>query len=251
LAKQKLHELLAVEGDLRSQAEACRADLKNTLEKKEHHFTKKIVTFKPEGEGENKTEGQLDLQTTVRKELDWIGEKLSKALDAGHQVDVGNTVAKADVVLDDGTTLLKAVPTTSLLRLEHRISEIRDLVKAIPTLDPAKGFQEDPTEGAGIFRARDKVVVKTEKKFDAVIMVPATDKHPAQVKELMLDKPTGSQVTQEWSSLITVASKGNMLDRVESLLRGVKRARARANDLELDVKDNKIGADVLKYIFGT
>ena len=82
-------------------------------------------------------------------------------------------------------------------------------------------------------------------------MVPPTDKHPAQVKELVLDKPIGTLVTQEWSSLITVSQKGDMLDRVEELLRAVKKARARANELELDVRQNKIGTDVLKFIVGS
>ena len=82
-------------------------------------------------------------------------------------------------------------------------------------------------------------------------MVPATEKHPAQVKELMLDRPIGTVITQEWSSLITVSQKGDMLDRVEELLRAVKKARARANEIDLDVRQNKIGADLLKYIVGS
>lgn len=247
----KLHEILAVESDLRNQAEVTRGDLKNTFEKKGHHFTKKVVTFKPNVEGmPDKVESQLSLQTTVRKELQWIGEKLTKAIDAGHQIDVANTLAAADVTLDNGTVLLKAVPSTSLLRMEHRIVEIRDLIQAIPTLDPAKGFTLDSSEGDGIFRARDDERPRTEKQFDFVVMVQPTDKHPAQVKELMLDKKIGTTVTQEWSSLITVAAKGDMLDRIEELLRAVKKARARANEYEVDVRQNKIGESILRYVIG-
>lgn len=248
----KLHELLAVESDLRSQAESCRTDLKSTFEKKGHHFQKKVVTFKSNKEGvEDKVEGQLQLQTTVSKEMSWIGEKIGKALDAGHQIDVANTQAKSDVVMEDGSVLLKDMPATSLLRLEHRVIEIRDLIHTIPTLDPAKGFALDASEGDGIYRARDDARPRTEKQFDFIVMVPPTDKHPAQVKELVLDKSIGTLVTQEWSSLITVSQKGDMLDRVEELLRAVKKARARANELELDVRQNKIGTDVLKFIVGS
>jgi hypothetical protein len=162
----KLHELLAVEGDLRGQAEACRTDLKATFEKKSHHFTKKVVTFKSTFDGlPDKTESQLNLQTSVKKELVWIAEKLAKALNTGHQIDIANTTAKADVVLEDGSTLLKDVPTTSLLRLEHRVVEIKDLVGAIGTLDPAKGFVDDPSEGDGIYRARDEEKNRGEKYF--------------------------------------------------------------------------------------
>ena len=161
------------------------------------------------------------------------------------------TKVHPDVVLDDGTVLLKSVPATSLLRIEHRITDIRNLVQSIGTLDPAKGFEESPEEGDGVFQARDDVRPRTEKQFSFVVMVPATEKHPAQVKELMLDRPIGTVITQEWSSLITVSQKGDMLDRVEELLRAVKKARARANEIDLDVRQNKIGADLLKYIVGS
>lgn len=246
----KLHELLAVENDLRSQSEVTRKDLQNTFEKKVHHFTKKVVTFKSNTPGvPDKVEGQLNLQTTISKELDWISEKIMKAVDAGHQIDLANTTAKADVVLEDGTVLLKAVPTTSLLRLEHRLGEIKALILAIPTLDPAKNFELDPTEGAGIYRARDDERTRTEKQFDWKVMVPANDKHPAQVKELMLDKPIGTILSQEWTSLITVSEKGDMLDRVEDVLRAVKKARSRGNELDIDVRTNKIGAALLNFVF--
>ena len=246
----KLHELLAVEGDLRTQAESCRNDLKNTFEKKTHHFTKKVVTFKSNVEGvADKVESQLALQTTIHKELDWISQKLAKAIDIGHQIDNANLTAIADVILEDGTALLKGVPATSLLRLEHRITEIRDLIHAIPTLDPAKGFTLDPSEGDGVFKANEDVRPRTEKKFEFVVMVPPTEKHPAQVKELMADRPIGTLVAQEWSSLITVADKGDMLDRVEELLRAVKKARSVANAVEVDTSANKIGEATLNFVF--
>lgn len=245
----KLHELLAVENDLRGQAETCRADLKKTFESKGHHFTKKLTTFKPTKEGiPEKMEEQLALQTTVRKELGWIGDKIAKAMDLGHQVDMANTTAKADVVLDDGTVLLKDMPATSLLRLEHRIAEVKELAASVGTLDPSKGFALDPTEGEGIYRARDIEGFRTEKQFKFVVMVPPSDRHPAQVKELMTDEPIGTLLKQEWSSLITVADKGDMLDRIEELSRAVKKARARANEIDIDVRQNKIGDAVIGYM---
>lgn len=247
----KLHELLAVDTDVMGQAEKCRTELSNTFEKKEHHFTKKVLTVKSVKEGEpDKTEQQLDLQTTVADELKWISEKLTAALDVGHQIDVANATATADLVLDDGTTvLLKSVPTTSLLRMTHRVTEIRDLIYKIKTLDPAKGFTLDETERPGVYKARDVYSHRGEKVFDYIVMVQPTDKHPAQVKELMVDKKNADILTQEWSSLITVKAKGEMLDRVEEILRALKKARARANELDIDTRQNKIGATLLGYVF--
>lgn len=246
----KLHELLAVEGSLRGQGEAARKDLLNTFEKKRHHFHKVIETFKSAKEGvPDKIESQLGLQTTIAKELSWLGEKIASSIDVGHQVDMANTIAKSDVVLEDGSVLLKQVPATSLLQLEKRLREIQEVVAMIPTLDPAKGFEPDPSEGEGIFRARDTEKPRTEKTFEFVVMVPATDKFPAQVKELNPDKPIGFVLHQEWCSMITTAEKAEMFDRVESLLRAVKKARSRANDMEVNVKEYQIGTALLNYVF--
>lgn len=247
----KLHELLAVQGSLRTQAEATRNDLINTFEKKRTHFSELTKTFKSFKEGtEDKVEEKLGLQTTITKELQWISEKLAKAIDSAHQVDVANTVAKADVIMDDGTVLLKDVPATSLLQLEKRIAEVQVLVAAIPTLDPAKAFEPDAARGAGIYKARETEKPRTEKVFKFIVMTPPTEKHPAQIKEQTVDEPVGVVVQQEWSSLITVADKGDMLDRAESLGRAVKRALSRANGQEVNQKENKIAKTLLDFVFG-
>lgn len=192
----KLHELLAVDAQVKAQSDASRKDLMNTFEKKRHsHFVRKTITFRSNSEGvPPKVEAHQDLQTSVRRELVWIGEKLAKALDIGHQVDMANTMARADVTLDDGTILLKDVPTTSLLQLSHRLGEIQEFILAIPTLDPAQGFEPDSTMSAAgdtIYKALDVEKPRTQKSFDYVVMVAPTDKFPAQVKELSVDKETG------------------------------------------------------------
>lgn len=250
----KLHELLAVDTQVKGQADSARKDLMNTFEKKRHsHFSRKTITFRSNREGvEPRVEAHQDLQTTVRKELKWVGEKLAKAMDIGHQVDIGNTTAKADVSLENGTILLKSVPTTSLLQMAHRLKELQDFVTAIPTLDPAQGFTVDgsmSTDGDTVYKAIDVDKPRTEKVQEPLVLYPATDKHPAQVQVVSKDILTGTVLTQEWSGLLTTAEKGNMLDRVEEVTRAVKAARARANELELDVKSNKIGDRVLNYVF--
>lgn len=246
----KLHELIAVCSNLNGQAAAAMADLKNTFEKKRHHFMKKLVTFLPNTEGASPvTEEQLDLQTTVGNELTWVSKFMNKAIDASFQVAVGNTSAMADVVLEDGTIIVKNIPATALLELEKRLNEISDLVKAIPTLDPAKGFKPAPDQGPGVYVARPEERIRTKKSKEVLMLAPATEKHPAQVQVYDVDAPVGVITTQEWSGLITPAEKSNMLDRLENLLRAVKRARSRANETVVDA-NNKIGDTLTSYIFG-
>jgi hypothetical protein len=247
----KLHEILAVNTNLAAQAAKTRTELMETFKKKVHHFTEKQVSFQPFEEGQPPVvESQLDLQTTVKKELVWLAPFLDKAIDAAYQVAEANTSARADVVLDDGTVLLSNMPATSLLELEKRAKELHDFVYSIPTLDPAKGFSEDSQRGDGVYRARDDHKKRTKKETKVLVLAPATDKHPAQAQTYVEDVPIGDIVTLEWSGLLTVADKGDMLSRVEDFTRAVKQARSRANDLTVDTRDQKIGQKITDFIFG-
>lgn len=249
----KLHELLAVDGNLKAQADKTRTELMGTFEKKQHHFSEKIVTFFPSEEGAPPVvESQLDLQTTVKKELKWISDFIIKSLDVSYQVAEANTIARADVVLETGRTLLSQVPATSLLELEKRAKEMHDFVASIPTLDPAKGFKADLVKSTNgdIFRARDDDKTRTKKVQEPLVLAPATDKHPAQVQLITKDVPVGKINTMEWSGFITVAEKGDMLSRVEDFARAVKKARSRANEVEIPKNDDKIGAVIVNYVFG-
>lgn len=246
----KLHELLAIEANLRGQGEACRKDLMNTFEKKRTHFQEMIVTFKPNQEGaEPVVESKMGLQTSVGKELEWLGEKLIKAFDCAHQIDVANLTAAQDVILADGTVLLSNVPATSLLQLEKRLRELQEFAMTIPTLDPAKGFEPDTARGVGIYRARDVNKKRTSKVEEFVVVVQPTKEHPAQVVKQTKDIETGDILQQEWSSLITVSAKGDIIDRIEELIRAVKTARSRANEQVVDVSSKKLGARIWEYAF--
>jgi len=246
----KLHELLAVESNLKSQADQARKDLMNTFEKKRHHFTESLVTFESNEENvQPVTETQSDLQTTVPKEIEWLAPFLQKAIDGGYQVAEANTQARADVILEDGTILLSSVPATALLELEKRMKEVQDFIAQIPTLDPAKGFRPDPDRGVDIFKARDVEKVRTKKEIQPVVLHQGTDKHPPQVQAVSVDVPTGTIKQQEWSGLITTADKGLLLERIEEVIRAVRKARSRANETEIAAEAHRIGRKLLRYVF--
>lgn len=248
----KLHELLAVEGQLKGQAQATRTDLRATFEKKRHLFEKKVVTFHPNEEGATAvTEQQSDLQSTIAKELKWIAGIWTKTLDVSYQVAEANTRARADVVLDNGTILLSAVPATALLELEKRAAEIQELIVAIPTLDPAKGFTPDPDQGTNIYRARDVSKVRTKKSPRVITLAVATVEHPTQAQLITEDVPVGKVLEQEWSGLISPSQKGDLLERAEELRRAIKSARQRANDVELQTQGVSCGAAIFGFVFGS
>ena len=246
----KLHELLAVNANLNGQAQKCRIDLQGTMEKKRHLFQQKLSTFTPLAEGApSETREQSDIQTTVHKEVEWLANIMQKALDAAYAIDLGNTQAKADIVLDGGQVLVKDVPATALLQLEKRVKEISEFVTAIPTLDPAKGFALDSNRERGIYKAREITKPSTQKIQEVLVLYPATKEHPAQCNLISKDVKVGTVLEQEWSALITPALKAELIERSEALYRAVTQARSRANDFEVDVKTNKIGKKLLDYVF--
>ena len=247
----KLHELLAVETSLENQAAKVRSELAGTFEKKRHLFGETRIVFTPATEGATpQVETQSDLQTTVTKELIAIQPFIAKALDASYQVALANTHAKADIVLDDdaNTTLLTGLPATALLELEKRVAEVGALINAVPTLDPAKGFTADTQRGDGVFQARPVTKTRTRKTKKLYVKYEATKEHPAQTELLDEDQPVGTIQEQEWSGLITPARKSELLSRVETLARAVRRARSRANEAEID-PTKRIGQTLLNYVF--
>lgn len=251
MAEKRLFELLAVEAQMKNQAASARNDLKNTFEKKRHLFGESRVTFQPLGEGQiPKVEEQSDIQSTIPKELLWIAELWSPAIDNSFQVAEGNTRARADVILDDGSTLLRDVPATALLELEKRANELHDMILAIPTLDPAKGFKPDADRGKFIYQAREINKTRTKKVEDHIVVVPPTVEHPAQVVKVTKDEPTGTIIAQEWSGLITPAKKSELLNRAEILVRAIKKALHRANAVKLDENMPTCAKALFDYVYG-
>ncbi len=246
----KFYELLAVAPNLKSQAEKLKNELIATFTKKQHLFGEKIVVSTPIEEGGiPKTESQSKIESEVNKELRWLGNHLASAVDVEFQIGKANQVAKADVVLDDGEILLSNVPATVLLELEKRLVTFLEVVAALPTLDPAKGFEPDPARGVGYYKALPVEKIRTKKSKEVLELAPASEKHPRQVQVLDVDVPAANVKEQEWSSMITVSRKAEIFAKAEMIQRAIKKARSRANDIEVNT-DLKIGKTLTDAVFG-
>ena len=105
------------------------------------------------------------------------------------------------------------------LAAEHPASNIND------------AFEE---MGKAVFRsAVDERRSKTKNKHRHEVMVPATKEHPAQVNQWNEDLPIGTFITTRWTGTISPAKKAEMMDRIDTLLKAVKKARSRANRTEV------------------
>lgn len=247
----KLHEVLAVEQGLQATAAKINQESITTFGKRDEHFVataRETTHFADEDEKLNTTE-QKDMVTTVAQRLLYGMQPNIRALNAYLQRESANQLAKGDVVVDQ-VTIAKDVPTTVLLGLETKLADLRKVYEAIPTLQPGPTWVPDPDKGVGVYRsAHPAVTFRSKKTVKPVQLSPATEHHPAQVQAISEDIPVAKVTTHSWSGMMSSHDKAGLLERLDKLLRAVKRARMRANNTE--VPKVAIGQDFFNFIHGS
>lgn len=252
MSKPKLHELLAVEGDLQGAASKIMDETKDTFTKRADHFTgfHKTLHMLDSAREQEAAAGEehKELVSTVDEKLNYTSKAVIKYFDALLQKEKTNQNAKADLVVD-GVTLATDLPATFLLGLEARLKLVRDYYAAIPTLQPGIQWVPDSTQRPGVYRASTQDVrTKTEKTVKAKVLYDATDKHPAQIDKWTEDIVIGLFKTDKWSGMLSPAQKSELLGRIDSLIQGVKKARQRANHAE--VESTHVGKALFDFING-
>ena len=243
----KLHEILAVEGGLEKTAKKLVLESKKTFAK-ENLFSgslRELNMFSDVDQHLNTSEF-VKLESTVDENLSYALKAVTKHWDVVVQKDKANQIATADVVIDD-ITIISDVPATTLLGMESKLSELRSLFEAIPTLPPGIIWNKDNDNRAGIFKAQDdSSQFKTEKDVDFRVLYEATKEHPAQIREFNVTKNVGKYNTTRWSGMITPHRKAELLTNLETLLAAVKKARQRANNAL--VENKHIGKELIDFI---
>lgn len=157
--------------------------------------------------------------------------------------DAGNQVAVADIKVR-GSILATGVSLSTLLFLEKELINVRTLISAMPTLDGAK---EWTTDGIGISRARPVETVRTEKVEVTDVVVQATDKFPAQVRDRVRDQIVGTWSTTHFSGALSVAEQHRLVGRVNELIEAIKLAREEANTVFVD--EVRVGDALFGFLF--
>jgi len=240
----KLHEVLAVESDLKGKSAKIIQETLQTFKNRAGHFDSLHRVFKPDEEdGLTQPEETKPMVETVKDKLAYTANTVAEYLDVVFQKEATNTEAKADMVLFDGTVLATNMPATVLLSLENKLTDFRELYSAVPTLDPSEAWEFDEQEGT--YKAENSKV-RTKKTIRNHVLAPATDKHQAQVQIFNEDTRIGLVNEIKHSSKVTAAGKSAMLGRLDNLIYAAKKARQRANATE--AVNVKIGKTLFDYI---
>ena len=115
----------------------------------------------------------------------------------------------------------------------------------LPVLDPGFVWHWDPAQAKYV---SDSVsTLSTKKTTKHIVVVPATDKFPAQVATDTADVPVGNWKVNLVSGAIPQTKRDELLVRVDILKTAVTAARETANSV--DAPDIGIGAQVSSYLF--
>ncbi len=253
----KLHEILAVEGEVKGAYEKIVSETIKTFTKKPNHFAghkKVLITATDEGDLEEEVIDQLEITTTVNEKLEYQATSTIRFIDTYLQKEAANQTATAPITVD-GKNLTPPLPVTFLLGMETRIKQIREIYAAIPTLANGVKWEEAPNIGTDIYL---KTVIdkapKTQKSVRHKVLVPPTFPKegesgaslPAQIEKWSETETIGEYQTVQWSGMISSSKKSEMLARIDKLSRGIKKARQQANCQEIG--NLKIGKELMGYI---
>lgn len=188
-------------------------------------------------------QGQL-VQLRVDEAIAAVRGDLVSWIDIAATRDIGNTDAKADIVID-GVVIAADVPATTLLWLEKRADDLYKFVSGFPTLPTDEQWAYNVDDQ--IWRSAPTETVRTSKVAEVITLAAATDHHPAQTQLVQVDRREGVWTTVKLSGAIPQSSVRAMIDRVSKLRVAVKAARARANEVE--VAQARIGDRIIGFVF--
>lgn len=157
--------------------------------------------------------------------------------------DTANTIARADVLVDDAA-VLKGVPVTTLMFLEKQLTDIHTSLQAVPVL--ADEHEWKWSEAAACWVTAPTEAAKIKKVEIWLHAEDATEKHPAQGKWSTNDIITGYWTTTLQSGAMPKQRKIELLARILKLLDGVRKAREQAN--EMTITDVHVGDSIFDYV---
>lgn len=243
----KLHQILAVEADIRNQASKDLTVIYHNIQKPDL-VAGLFKEYQPVAEdGQRHAPERKALQIRVPEQLKLAAEIMEKQFDIVATRDVTNCGARADLVLEDGTVLGKNLPSMYLLWLEKKLEELHAVVIKLPTLPADMEWKEVPEQKCW----QNKHEIKNhraEKEEHPLVLLQPTQYHPGQAKSIVKDTVVGHWTTTLYSGALTLPQAQMLKARVEELSKAVKMAREKANQIE--IVDTKVGGGLMKHLFG-
>lgn len=240
----KLYEVIAQEKGVKQRTYSGLTELDKKAQKAEPYngFSKKFEKKDEDGEDfppESKpvTLRAVDVLAQIRK-------LNTEAFDIEATKDSTNRGAVADLVVE-GEVLIKQAPVALLLYLDKQLTDVRTMIDRMPVLDETEEWQLD--SATGLFKTAPARSHRMKKTQRAIVLYDATEHHPAQTQLITEDVIVGWWTTTKMSSALPAHRKDQIIERCDKLLKAVKAARERANDIVAD--EQEVGDAIFNFLF--
>lgn len=209
-------------------------------------FAGLVRTYKPvDDQGEQlpaetqrvQHKGEDILLDMRRLESDWFDTVATK--------EWGNTKTRADIKVGD-ELILADVPVGFLLFLQKRLDDLLTFLRRMPQLDPTEEWDMDRANG--YYRSAVVQSQKMKKVPRSLILVEATERHPAQAETFHEDIVIGYWDRIRYSGALSGPRVDDLIRRTVQLRDAVIAAREEANSIE--VTKQEVASPLLGYIFG-
>lgn len=221
-----LHQVIAAEKGLLTASTTDITVMLRILDKAQL-FEGSVREYHPKNEdGDQFAPERVVVQYKVTEVIEEVFSSLKSLYNVTAQREVANTRAVASIVIDD-EVIIPDVPAGYLLFLEKRLLDIRTIFGKIPVLDTSHKWAFD--ESSGLWNTDPSWTNKTRKVEKPLIIVEATDKHPAQAKTVTEDIVVGSWEGKRQSGALPLSEKKKLLARIDALIAATRDARSRAN----------------------
>lgn len=244
MSNRKLNAVIAVEKGTKERVYSAVTELHKQSQKAEPFNAINRTYRKLSEEGEDLPSERNKVKLNAEEVLRQVAALSTEVFDVTAAKDFANCTARADVIVG-GTVLVKDAPATYLLFLEKQLTDVRTFVDKLPVLDEAEDWTLDPN--SNLYRTAVTTTHRAKKVQKALVLYPATEQHPAQTQLVTEDVIAGYWDTTKLSGAMPVPRKAAILTRVNTLLRAVKEARERANEVE--APEVNTGATVFTYLF--
>lgn len=240
----RLNQIIAVETALAADAERAIAHAKRELAA-EDRLAGISKTYRPrEEDGEMLPPKSTKVQVKAEDVLSETAAVLARLFDVRLTKDAANASAAVDLIVR-GEVLLHQAPVTYMLFLERELNELSTLVAAVPLLDPAESWTQDPVSGH--WRSMTVETERTKKVPKTHIAHPGNEHHAPQVIPYNDDIVAGYWATTKFSGGVPADRVKAVQDRIRELRDAVKYAREEGNSAE--IRDRHAGHAVLTYVF--
>jgi hypothetical protein len=241
----KLHELIAVEKDTKSLVDQLISKVKQIFAAPDLFvgFHRNYEPIDPQ-DPERFDPEMVQVRMTVPRVFEDVEKAFTRITDLIIQKEKANTEAIGEIVL--GEKVIGNIPVAALVQLEKYFDSLLTIVSQLPMLDGAKQWEQDSSDSS-LFRTPEHKKMRGRKEEYPMVLYEATKEHPAQTKVCSRDVPAGYYTTIAFSGGVTVDEKRHICDRAEQLLAAIKKARSRANTVE--VSDTAaIGKQLIDFV---